>query len=642
MESNIMRRVAITAVLLTILAAATHIQAKELPVEDFFKNPEFTNLQISPDGRYLGAIVPVGGHRNLAVLDLATMKARAVTTLSKTDVDGYLWASNERLLFYLDSDGNEAFGIYAVSRNGSKPRALIKPGRGVTVIPRQARVIDRLRDDPDHVLVVYNKRRLLEPDVYRLNVWNGRMRRVARNPGDVVAWIPDSKGRIRLAVAGSEDLVSRILYRPDEDHDWETLGTFPWLAHAWEPLALDDDGRTLYVRSNIGRDTAVLQVYDLQARRLGEVLFAPQGVDLGSLWYSRHRKRPIAAGYFDDKPRLHYLDKEFEGLQKAMDQALPETLNRVVSMSDDEQRLIIMAYSDRHPGTYYLLDRKAAKLRKLVDVAEWIKPADLVEMRPVSYTSRDGLTIHGYLTLPKDREAKNLPLIVNPHGGPYGVRDRWGFNPEIQFLANRGYAVLQMNFRGSGGYGKTFQESGYRKWGLEMQNDITDGVKWAVEQGIADPKRVCIYGASYGGYAAMAGLTLTPELYACGIDYVGVVDIEMLYKWEARASRHGSERLENWFKRAVGDIHEPADLKRLRATSPINHVDRIRVPVMVVHGERDRRVEIKQARVLLDALEEQKKPHVSLIVPDEGHGFRTESNRIKLYKMMDDFLKQHL
>ncbi len=625
-----------------LLAAAAAAPAEELPVEYFFRNPEFSSLQISPDGRYLGAIVPVGGHRNLAVLDLENMQARAVTTLTRTDVDGYQWASAERLLFFLDSDGNEAFGIYAVSRDGSKPRALVEPGEGITVVPRQATVIDRLRDDPDHVLITYNERRRLEPDVFRLNVWTGRMKRVARNPGKVVGWLPDQAGRVRVAIATTDDLVTRILYRAEEDADWQTLAEFPWLAHGWRPLALDHDGRTLYVASTMGRDTAALQVYDLRERRLGAVLFAPDGVDLSGFWYSRHRHLPVAALYSDDRPRIHYLDREFAGLQAAIDRVLPETLNRVVNMSDDEQRLVVLATSDRHRGTYYLLDRKAAKLRKLVDVADWIRPADMVEVRPIRYRSRDGLTIHGYLTLPKDREAKDLPLIVHPHGGPYGVRDQWGFNPELQFLANRGYAVLQMNYRGSGGYGKTFQEAGYRKWGLEMQDDITDGVRWAIDQGIADPDRVCIYGASYGGYAAMAGVTLTPELYACGIDYVGVVDLEMLYKWDARATRYGAAYLENWFKRAVGDIHDPEDLERLRATSPIRHVERIRAPLLVVHGARDRRVEIKQARVLLKALERHDKPHVSLIAPDEGHGFRGEANRLELYETMDGFLKQHL
>lgn len=630
---------------LLLLVAALAIPAltawaEELPVDYFFKNPEFTQIQVSPDGTHIGAVAPVNGRRNLVVLDLDGMQAVSVTNLTgkQTDIAGYTWATNDRLLFFVDSDGNEAFSVYAVDRNGRNGRTLFEGAKGVTFFPTSMNILNLLDEDPDHILVAINERRKAYPDVYRMNINTGRKSTVVSNPGYVQGWLADHDGVVRAGISDTgepDKLIQRIIYRADEDSDWETLDEFGWEDHGWTPLVFTADNSQMYVASNIGRDTAALYTYDPASREMGEMIYGRDDVDVGGPVVTRKTKELVGVSYQTDRTHIHYVSDEWAAIQAGIDQAFPDTVNSFTSIDRSDTLLVLVSTADRVPPTYYLYDRQANKLRFLVKSMPWVDPGKMSEVRYVSYKARDGETINGYLTLPSGQEAKNLPLIINPHGGPYGVRDSWGFNPELQFLANRGYAVLQMNYRGSGGYGKRFMDIAWGKWGLEMQDDITDGVKWAVSEGIADPDRVCIYGASYGGYATMAGITLTPELYQCAVNYVGVVDLAMLYEWDSRI-----DGVRAWFERAIG--HPKRDKERFFTTSPINLVERIEAPLFVVHGERDPRVEIKQARVLIKALKKHDKKHEVLIKKREGHGFRKEENRLELYGQMDAFFKKYL
>jgi dipeptidyl aminopeptidase/acylaminoacyl peptidase len=297
--------------------------------------------------------------------------------------------------------------------------------------------------------------------------------------------------------------------------------------------------------------------------------------------------------------------------------------------------MVISVSSDVNPGGYFLFSRDKGSLEPLVDRMPWIDAGDMAQLKPIKYTSRDGLTIHGYLTLPKDSEGKNLPLIINPHGGPW-ARDTWGFNPEHQFFAARGYAVLQMNFRGSTGYGRKHLEASYKKWGREMQNDISDAVAWAVEEGIANEERVCIYGGSYGGYATMAGMTFTPDLYKCGVNYVGVTDVELLFKTMPKRWNLGAETM----KAQVGDPETEKEF--LAEISPLNHVDQIKAPIFIVHGRKDPRVNIEHATQLKKEMDKHKKAYEWMVKNNEGHGFRKEENRIELYTAMGEFFDKYI
>ena len=621
------------------LLIGTTVLAEEYPVEHFFQNPRFTGMQLSPDGTHVAALAPVNGHRNVVVVRLADRQAQVATRLDDIDVRGFFWATNERLVFTVDSDGNESFGLYAVDKDGSRDRALIEPARGVALVQRSSNVIDPLENDPDHILITYNDRNLFYPDVYELDIQNGAKRRVTIPPGNPQSWLADHDGVVRfVAVEGGRprDLVSRYMYREDEDSDWVELFEGHYFDRGWYPLAFTSDNLKLYVASNLEGDSKAIYVYDLATKQMEEKIFSVEGYDVTDIVLSRTQHEIVSIEYADTLPRRHLVENEWKTIYEAIDIALPGTRNIITSMTDDEQRMIIAAVSDKDPGTYYFYDRETNALEFFAERMPWLEPDTMAAMEPISYAARDGETINGYLTLPVDRaEGEPVPLIVHPHGGPYGIRDHWQFNRDIQFLANRGYAVLQMNFRGSGGYGKRFVDIGYKRWGLEMQHDVTDGVNWAIDQGIADPDRVCIYGASYGGYVALAGITQTPDLYQCAINYVGVADLEMLERWT-----RPFEAYEAWFDTAIGNPDE--DEERLIATSPLNHVEKIQVPVLVVHGEQDNRVEIGQTRRLLRAFRQQEVEHEVLIKRDEGHGFRKEENNLELYTLMDGFLKEHL
>jgi len=628
--------------LITLCALSFGASAQQLAVEDFFRNPEFTQMKLSPNGEWVAALTSVNSRRNIAVLSVEDTQAVAITDARRTDIRDFFWVTDERLIYTIDIDGNEAFGLFAIDRDGSDWRELAGPAPGVTLFPRQVLPLDRLEVDPDYVLVTDNERRKLYPDVFRLNVHTGRMTREVLNPGYVTHWITDHAGVVRAGIGSTDDprdLITQVMYRDSEAGDWRVLTEFHQFDdHGFTPVAFAADNLTLYVRSNIGRNTQALYSYDPDSGEFGELIFGHEAADVGNLGLSPLDDRLLAVNYEYERPEIVSIDPDWAALREAINAALPDTFNSVVSISDDEQRVLILAYSDTDPGSFYLLDQQHGQLRYYASRMSWLRPQALSEMRPITITARDGVTLRGYLTVPNGREAEDLPLILHPHGGPYGVRDSWGFNRHVQFLASRGYAVLQVNFRGSGGYGKRFMDIAWQQWGLAMQDDLSDAVKWAIDEGIADPDRVCIYGASYGGYATMAGITTSPELYQCAVNYVGVVDLPELYAyWSASPLATG---IEAWFQRAVG--HPRDDRERLEATSPINNLDGLEIPLFIVHGRRDPRVPIAQADILTRALRRREIDHEVLIKNDEGHGFVKEENNFELYSRLEAFFAEHL
>ncbi|MEO7167252.1 MAG: S9 family peptidase, partial [Chthoniobacterales bacterium] len=386
---------------------------------------------------------------------------------------------------------------------------------------------------------------------------------------------------------------------------------------------------------NIGRDKQAVVTIDPTNGKELEKLFENPEVDVSALAYSKKRKVLTFAAFDTWKTERKFFDPQTEAMYKTLAEKLPGYEIEVVANDKAEDKFIVMASNDRSPGSRNLFDAKTGTLTKLVDVAPWLKEAQLAPMKPIEYKSRDGLTIHGYLTLPLGREAKNLPVVINPHGGPW-ARDTWGFNPEVQFLANRGYAVLQMNFRGSTGYGRNFWEASFKQWGQSMQDDITDGVQWLVKQGIADPKRVAIYGGSYGGYATLAGVAFTPDLYAAAVDYVGVANMFTFMKtippyWKPFL---------DMFHEMVGDPVK--DKAMMEAVSPVMHADKIKTPLFVAQGAHDPRVNKDESDQMVAALKKRGVDVEYMVKDNEGHGFHNEENRFDFYEAMEKFLGKHL
>ncbi len=598
-----------------------------IPMKDFFRNPEKAGFQLSPNGQYLAFMEPWKNRMNVHVQKIGEKKAIRITNATKRDIAGYFWANNHRIVFVQDKGGDENFRLYAVDIDGSGLKELT-PFDQVRV-----RIIDDLKDNEKEMIIGMNKRDKRIFDAYRININSGEMKMVAKNPGNIDGWLTDNNGELRIATT-SDGVNTSILYRDKETDDFRVVFTTNF-KETLAPLFFSFDNKYIYASSNIGRDKRAIVKYDPDKDKELEVIFEHPQVDVSSLLRSKKRKVITGVTYVTDKRHYHFFDERRKQLQKNLEQRLPGYEVVVTNMSKDESKVLVRTFSDKSRGAYYYYDRKSDDFKKLVDVSPWLNEKYMADMKPIKYQSKDGLTIHGYLTLPNGIEPKNLPVVVNPHGGPW-ARDMWGFNPEVQFLANRGYAVLQMNFRGSTGYGKKFWEAGFKKWGREMQDDITQGVHWLIDTGIADPERIGIYGASYGGYATLAGVTFTPNLYACGVDYVGVSNIFVLLNTIPPYWELGRQMLYEM----IGDPEK--DKALLKEVSPVFHVDQIKAPLFIAQGANDPRVKKAESDQVVEALKKRDIDVPYMVKDNEGHGFHNEENRFDFYRAMEKFLHKYL
>jgi len=598
-----------------------------IPLEDFFRKPDKIALRLSPDGKSLAWLEPWERRLNLTVQNLADGSSRRVTAARERDLSGYVWVSSDRLVYVQDTGGDENYRLYAVSRDGGNPIDLT-PFPGV-----KCDIVDDLEQDDDHILFQMNRRDPQVFDVYRLNVHDGSMSLIGENPGNIQSWFTDHDGKLRLAMT-TDGVNTSLLVRETEAGKWRTVATYDFKEYV-RPQLFTFDNRAIYVASNLGRDTLAIAEYDLTLGREAKVLFEHDEVDVDNLMFSRARQCLTGVAFEVDKLDYHFFDEARAELQTFIDGRLPGRQNTVVSHSRDENHSIVLSGSDRTLGEYYLLDAQARTLTHLFKISPWLDERHMAETQPIRYTARDGLAIRGYLTLPPGLEPKSLPLIVHPHGGPW-ARDRWGFDPELQFLASRGYAVLQINFRSSAGFGRRFLEAGFGQWGLGMQDDITDGVRWAIDESIADPARIAIYGGSYGGYAALVGLTKTPDLYACGISYVGVSN---LFTWIESIPPYWKPYLEMLYE-MVG--HPERDRERFEATSPFFNVDAIVAPLFVAQGANDPRVRKQESDQIVAALRARGVEVTYMVKENEGHGFVNEENRFEFYREMERFLHRWL
>lgn len=611
-----------------------HKSKPEIPLEDFFRNSEESSFQISPDGRYLSYAAPYCNRMNVFVRPLDEKEGESIRLTDETErsIAGYFWATSRRILYMKDSAGDENYKLFGVDIDGNN-RCAYTDFPGV-----RTSIIDDLEDIPDQVIIGMNKRNPEVFDPYRLNLITGELTLLAENPGNIQGWTTDHDGRLRIAYAIVDGVNTQLLYRETEDEDFRPILTTNFKENV-SVLSFTPDNKMVYAASNLGRDKVALVLMDPRDGSEKELLYENPVYDISSMTYSRKRKKLLAAYCTGHKePIRHYFDEEERLFREHIRSFFPGKRHGMADCDKAEERYLFYVGSDRTRGSYYYYDKKTDRPVKLADTAPWIKEEDMVEMHAVEYTSRDGLNIEAYLSLPWGETletAKNLPVIVNPHGGPW-ARDTWGYSSEVQFLCNRGYAVLQMNFRSSTGYGRNFLEAGYKQWGLKMQDDITDGVEWLIRKGIADPKRIAIYGGSYGGYAALAGVTFTPDLYACGVDYVGVSN---LFTFMKTIPPYWRPMLEMMYEQ-VGDPEK--DKEQLAATSPALHADRIKVPLFVAQGANDPRVNKAESDQMVAALRNRGIEVEYMVKDNEGHGFHNEENRFDFYRAMERFLDKHL
>ncbi len=598
-----------------------------LPMEDFFRNPDTAAFSISPDGTRLAFAKPWEHRMNVYVREIATENEKRITSATERDIAGFFWKGNDKIVYAQDAGGDENFHVYITDIQGAEARDLT-PFEKV-----RAGILDDLEDDPNHMLIEMNQRNPEVFDVYRCDINTGELTQLAENPGNIVGWMTDHDGKLRVAVQ-TNGVDESFLYRTNEDEEFRTLITTNF-KETFSPILFAYDNKLMYVASNLSQDKVAIYTFDPEENKTLDLVFSHDEVDAGSLLHSKKRKIITAVTYTTDKRHYKFFDADREELQKTLDSFFPNYEATVADIDDDERRVIVRTYSDRTRGSYYLFDRKDNSISKLAELSPWLKEEQMAPMKAVEFKARDGLLIHGYLTLPNGVESKDLPLVVIPHGGP-SARDVWGFDSEAQFLANRGIAVLNVNFRGSTGYGKAFWQAGFKQWGRKMQDDVTDGVLWAVEQGIADKSRLAIYGGSYGGYAALAGATFTPDLYACAVSYVGPSNIFTLLEtippyWKPLIEMEYEE---------IGDPVKDKDL--LTEISPVFHAENIKIPLFVAQGANDPRVNKAESDQIVEAVKKAGKDVVYMVKDNEGHGFHNEENRFDFYRTMEEFFKKHL
>lgn len=608
------------------------VPAPVLPMETFFKNGEKSTFRISPDGNYFSYRADYMGKMNIYVKK-ATDTGTAVRVTSDTarSIGGYFW-KGDRIVYAQDIGGDENFQLFSVKYDGTDLKALT-PFPGV-----RSDVIDGLNNiagKEKELIVGINKRTKEYFDPYLLNIETGKLDLLYDNKNNYDAWITDNAGVIRLA-SKTDGVNITWNYRANATDTFAPLLTTSF-KEQFSVGAFDKDNKNMYVLTNIGRDKVTLVEYDPLAKKEVKEIYSNPDYDLAGIFYDRKKQTLASVSWSGEKPEDHFFDKEWGDIAASLDKKFEGYITNVVGYDDARTKAIVWVGSDRSPAKYYLYDFKTGESTEAANPYPWINEKQMSHVKPITYTSRDGLQIHGYLTLPVGVEAKNLPVVVNPHGGPW-YRDEWYYNNEIQFLANRGYAVLQMNFRGSTGYGRKFWEASFKEWGRKMQDDITDGVEWLKKQGIADPKKIAIYGGSYGGYATLAGVTYTPDLYAAAVDYVGVSN---MFTFMNTIPPYWKPYLDQ-FHEMVGNPHDPKDSAMLAAVSPALHTDKIKTPLFIAQGANDPRVNKAESDQVVEALTKRGVQVEYMVKNNEGHGFHNQDNQYDFYGAMEKFLDKHV
>jgi dipeptidyl aminopeptidase/acylaminoacyl peptidase len=629
MQKSLFSRAALTAAALALLVPAGSLPAQVPPLisrEILFGNPERTQPRLSPDGQRLAWIAP--DKKNVLQVWVKTVGKdddKMVTADKKRGIRQYFWAhDNATLLYQQDNDGDENFHVYGVDLASGNVRDYT-PYQGV-----RAGVADLNPDFPDEVLVEANIRNRQLMDVQRLNLKTGALTLDTENPGDVGGWGTDAKFQVRAAQAQTPDGGTEIRVRDGAKSPWKTL----LKVGPDEVVDFEDftaDGNSAILRSSVGRDTAPIVEKNI-ASGAERVIAASTEVDAGPVVIQPRKHVVQAVGFAPGRNSWKVLDPsvqaDFDGIAK-----LNPGDFTIVNRTEKDDRWLVAFTSDRGPVSWWTWDRATKKGTILFTAQPKLEGLALAEMKPVAIRSRDGLTLNSYLTLPVGAAPKNLPLVLFVHGGPWG-RDNWGYNSYAQWLANRGYAVLQPNFRASTGYGKKFLNAGNRQWGLKMHDDLIDAVDWAVKQGIADPKRVAIMGGSYGGYAALAAVTFTPEKFACSVDIVGPSNLKTLIAsipayWKP---------IRAMFDVRMGNVDDPKDAELIRNASPLFKADKIVHPLLIGQGANDPRVNVKESEQIVDAIEKNKGNVTYVLYSDEGHGFARPENRIDFNARAEKFL----
>jgi dipeptidyl aminopeptidase/acylaminoacyl peptidase len=610
--------------------------------ELLFGNPEYAGAQLSPDGKYVSFIKPLDGTMNIWVKGFAEpfSAARPMTTDQKRPVRQYFWSRDSKyILFVQDNGGDENFNVYAVNpADKAAEGSAVPAARNITAGQKVRAVIFGVpQSDPDALFVGMNDRDPAWHDLYKVKISTGERTLLMKNTDRIGGYVFDNSDKLRLATRSPQNGDTEFL-RVNSDGTTTKIYSCS-VFESCGAVAFTKDDKLAYITTNKGAmDLAELETLDPDSGKTAKIESDPLGkVDIGNVSISERTHEIIATSYEDDRARIVWHDKEYKKDYDFIKSKLGDREINFTSNTADETKFLVVSNSDVDPGTVWVFDRKTKNLSTLYQVREKLDRTALSPMTPIRYKSSDGLEIPAYLTIPKGSSGKNLPLVVFPHGGPW-ARDSWGYNPFAQFFANRGYAVLMPNFRASTGFGKKFLDAGNNEWGQKMQDDLTWGVKYLIDQGVVDAKRVGIMGGSYGGYATLAGVTFTPDLYAAAVAYVAPSNLNTLLQsippyWEG---------FRVVFYKRMGDPNTPEGQAQMKRQSPLFYADKIKTPLMVVQGANDPRVNKREADQIVVALRDRNYPVEYIVAPDEGHGFARPVNNMAMLAAAEKFLAKHL
>ncbi|MGJ8549706.1 prolyl oligopeptidase family serine peptidase [Winogradskyella wichelsiae] len=608
--------------------------------EDYFQDPSKSSFQFSPKGNYFSfREKDEKGKNHVYVKDTKTEKVTLAIEEDEELIRGYGWANDNRLVYIKDNGGNENYQLFAANLDGSNPKALT-PFDDV-----QVNFSNLLEDQPDHVIVMMNKdnKQIFEP--YKLNIVTGDMEKLFENKdatSPIASYEFDKDGELRGYTKQQNGVEYVLYYRTGVDQPFNEIVTTNW-KDSFSLVAFNYNTpykHDAYVLTNLESNTSELVLYDLEKKIIIEKIYSNNIFDVGGL--SRSKKRNYEVDYYyytGEKTHVVPVSRYYKKLDKTFKKEFGDKVYSIVDVTDAEDKYLIIVQTDKLYGTYFTYDVKKNEFTKLLDLMPQLHEEDMAEMRPINFITRDGLKVYGYITIPNNiKKGEDVPLIVNPHGGPYGVRDHWGFNPETQLFASRGYATLQVNYRGSGGYGKDFFLAGNKQIGRNMLNDLEDAVAYAKTLDFIDDEKVAIYGASYGGLATLGSLVKTPDLYTCGIDYVGVSNLFTFFEsfpeyWKPYMAQFN----EQWY-----NSEDETDQKIMAAVSPALHVDKITKPLFVIQGANDPRVNIDESDQVVKSMRARGIEVPYMVKYDEGHGFSHEANKVELYKTMLGFFAEHL
>lgn len=609
-------------------------------VSDYFARPKASSFQLSPSGKYMSYLEKDDKNKNhVYVKEIATGKVNRAIEEKDELIKGYGWISDEKLYYAMDKGGNENFHVYVADIDGKNAKDLT-PFDDV-----KAGIIRILKEQKNIMIIQMNKnnKQIFEP--YMLNAATGELTQLFENKdaaNPIQGYDFDKDGNLRAYTKMVNGIEMELYYKDLASNEFKLITRNKWddsfgiISFSYNPNNKDE----AYVYSNLDSDKARIILYDFKTNKKIKEVFSNPDYDVTSMHLSRKRNYELDYFAYDgEKSVIIPISKTYKDLDSRVKKQFPGKEYGVVDYDDNEATFLVILQSDKLYGTYYEYNTKTQKFKLLYDLMPQLKEADMAVMKPITFKSRDGLTIHGYITLPKEALAgKKVPMIVNPHGGPQGIRDSWGFNPETQLFASRGYATLQVNFRISGGYGKEFLRAGFKQIGRKAMEDVEDGVKYAISQGWVDKDKIAIYGGSHGGYATLMGMVLTPELYACGVDYVGVSNIETFFKSFPEYWKPMTEMVKQiWY-----DLDNPEELKIAREVSPINNIDKIMKPLFVVQGANDPRVNINESDQIVTALRAKGFEVPYMVKYNEGHGYYREENRMDFYGTMMGFFAKYL